>query len=426
MDNTTREIREREAELGLKEDVVEDALPDEGLHLGLPHKQPATPKEWVKENLFSSLLNTILTIVFGLLALVLLYKLTNFIFFTGQWDVFKSNARSYMTGRWPLDEMWRVWTAVYVVAFLGGLGYGASGLRIVWGRTRWMYGGAAGLFALYVFIYVVDTPLVYILTAGIGLSIFVGDRLGRLLGLAISKPLAIAWILMFPLMMVLFRGFDGVPPRLWGGFLLNLTVAFVAIFASFPIGLLLALGRRSTLPAIRLFCIGVIEIVRGNPLYVLLIGGAFLLPLLMPPGMSDIPLIIRAMVIYTLFSSAYVAEIVRGGLQGVDDGQYEASKALGLSATRMMALVILPQALRKTIPAMISHFISLFKDTSLLAVVGGFTDALRAARRAAAAQGEAGNALEALLPAAALFFIIAYSMSRWSQRLEKRLGVGER
>ena len=426
MDDAKREIREREAELGLQEDVVEAALPDEGLHLGRPHKQPATPQEWVKENLFSSVLNTILTIVFGGLALILAYQVTKFVFFTGQWNVFKSNARSYMTGRWPVDELWRVWTAIYLVSFLAGLSYGVSGLRAVWSRRRWITSGLLAAFTTFVFIYVVDTPLVYVLTAGIALTLFAGDRLGRVLGPSISKPLTIAWILIFPLVMLLFRGFDGVPPRLWGGFLLNITVAFVAIFASFPIGLLLALGRRSTLPVVRLFCVGVIEVVRGNPLYVLLIGGAFLLPLLLPPGMSDIPLIIRAMVIFTLFSSAYVAEIVRGGLQGVDDGQYEASKALGLSTTRMMALVILPQALRKTIPAMISHFISLFKDTSLLAVIGGFTDALRAARRAGVGLGEAGNALEALLPAAALFFVVAYSMSRWSQRLETRLGVGER
>jgi general L-amino acid transport system permease protein len=226
--------------------------------------------------------------------------------------------------------------------------------------------------------------------------------------------------------MILIRGFGGVPPRLWGGFMLNITVAVVAITLSFPIGMLLALGRRSSLPVVRYFSIAVIELVRGNPLFILLTAGSFLLPLLLPPGMSSIPLIIRAMAIYVIFSSAYVAEIVRGGLQGLPYGQYEASRALGLSTTRMMALVILPQALRATIPAMISHFISVFKDTSLLAVIGGFTDVLKTGRRASAGLGQAGASLEALIPAALLFFMVAFSMSRWSQRLEKRLGVGER
>jgi general L-amino acid transport system permease protein len=131
------------------------------------------------------------------------------------------------------------------------------------------------------------------------------------------------------------------------------------------------------------------------------------------------------MIMFTLFSSAYVAEIVRGGLQGVHHGQYEAARALGLSTTRMMALIILPQALRNTIPAMISHFISLFKDTSLLAIIG-FIDVLRVARVASASAEFVGTSKQTLLFAGFIFWIVAFSMSRWSQRLERRLGVGER
>lgn len=414
--------------VALEEGVPGDGVPDEGLGLGRrPVKQPATPGEWVRENLFQSPFSSVLTIVFGLIGLVVFYQVVKIVFFDGQWGVFKNSAQNYMTGRWPSDELWRVWTAIYAVTFLAGMSLGLLGFTLqIRNRRKMITSGLIAAFVLYVIVYVVDTMTVYLLLAAIPVSLVAGQRSGRAVGPALTKPLIVAWVLAFPLMMVLFRGFDGVPPRLWGGFVLNLTVAFVAIFASFPIGLLLALGRRSSLPVIRYFSIGVIEVVRGNPLYILLISGAFLLPLLLPPGLSDIPLIIRAMVIYTIFSSAYVAEIVRGGLQGVDAGQYEASKALGLSVTRMMALVILPQALRSTIPAMISHFISLFKDTSLLAAIGGFTDLLRAARAASAGLGQSGNSLEALLPAAAMFWVIAYSLARWSQRVEKRVGVGER
>jgi general L-amino acid transport system permease protein len=129
--------------------------------------------------------------------------------------------------------------------------------------------------------------------------------------------------------------------------------------------------------------------------------------------------------VYTMFSAAYVAEIVRGGLQGVPQGQYEAARAVGLSTTRMMGLIILPQALRNTIPAMISHFISLFKDTSLLTALA-ILEMLRAARRAAGQLQHLGSTKEALIAAAVIFWIVAFSMSRWSQRLERRLGVGER
>lgn len=414
--------------IALEEGVPGTTLPDEGLGFTRrPTKIPTTPREWVKENLFPSPFSSVLTIIFGLIGLFVAYQVISFVFFTGQWAVFKDSAQSYMTGRWPSAQLWRVWTAIYAVTFLAGLTQGSLGFRFPFDdRRRLVTTALLAAFVLFATVYVVETLKVYLLLAGIAASLVVGLRAGRAIGGALTKAIVLAWVLAFPLMMILFRGFDGVPPRLWGGFVLNLTVAFVAIFASFPIGLLLALGRRSSLPAIRYFSIGVIEVVRGNPLYILLISGAFLLPLLLPPSLSDIPLIIRAMAIYTIFSSAYVAEIVRGGLQGVNQGQYEASRALGLSVTRMMALVILPQALRSTIPAMISHFISLFKDTSLLAAIGGFTELLKAARAASTGLGQGGNTLEALLPAALMFWVVAFSLGRWSQRVEKRVGVGER
>jgi general L-amino acid transport system permease protein len=233
----------------------------------------------------------------------------------------------------------------------------------------------------------------------------------------------VAWLLAFPVAVVLLS-FGDVSTDQWGGLMLNVIVAVAVISLSFPLGILLALGRRSSLPAISWFCVGFIELIRGVPLLTLLIFGRFVLILLMPPGLTFAQ-IVRAIFMFTLFSSAYVAEIVRGGLQGVPEGQYEAAKALGLSTTRTMILVALPQALRNTIPPMIGHFISVFKDTSLLAALS-FSDLLFTARRASQDFEFIGHQAEALLPAAFLFWVIAFSMSRWSQRVETRLGVGER
>jgi general L-amino acid transport system permease protein len=368
---TDKELRKSQSILGLQEETAPTTVGQEEARIvqWAPAKEPTTPREWIQQNLFSSPFNSALTIIFGGFALFMAVRTVLFLFVTGEWSVFQGNARSYMVGRWPLEQLWRVWVALYAVSLLGGLTRGMSAIPVALSTRRRIVFGLLGAFALFVIWYVTSTWFVRILIAGAPAFVILGFILGRRFGPRLSRPLLFAWIFAFPVIMVLFRGFNGVPPRLWGGFILNVIVASVAIFASFPIGLLLALGRRSTLPAIRIFCVGFIELIRGAPLYVLLISGAFLLPLLMPPGLSDVPLIIRAMIIFTLFSSVYVAEIVRGGLQGVHEGQYEASKALGLPVTRMMALVILPQALRATIPAMISHMISLWKDTSLLAVI---------------------------------------------------------
>jgi general L-amino acid transport system permease protein len=281
------------------------------------------------------------------------------------------------------------------------------------------------LAAAGVLLYLIESGLVLSLVGGVLVTLTLGSVAGRALGPRIRRPLLVAWILAFPFVVLILRGFDGVKPESWGGFLLNALVAFVAIFVSFPIGILLALGRRSTLPAVRVFCVGFIEFIRGVPLAALIVFGIFVLPLLLPSGI-DPPNIILAMTMFVIFSSVYVAEIVRGGLQGVPEGQYEAARALGLRYPRMMRHIVLPQALRNTIPAMISHFISLFKDTSLLVVVGLFTDLASAAGRATRDLEFVGREAEALLPAAFIFWLVAFSMARWSQRVEKRVGVGER
>jgi general L-amino acid transport system permease protein len=277
--------------------------------------------------------------------------------------------------------------------------------------------------ALGALFYLVKSLLVWLLLA-IAVALYAGGvAAGRRLGRRLVRPVLVAWLFAFPVV-VLVLSLGDVGASRWGGMLLNVIVAVAVIALSFPLGILLALGRRSSLPAVSWFCVGFIELIRGVPLLTLLIFGRFVLILLVPPGLTFAQ-VVRAILMFTLFSSAYVAEIVRGGLQGVPEGQYEAAKALGLSTTRTMALVALPQALRSTIPPMIGHFISVFKDTSLLAALS-FSDLLFTARRASQAFEFVGRQAEALLPAAFLFWVIAFSMSRWSQRVETRLGVGER
>jgi general L-amino acid transport system permease protein len=412
-------------EEGLREDLDRYALPPgERAVEAAPSREPATPLEWIKTNLFSSPMNGAVTIVMVIVLAYLGYRLTRWIFVTADWRVVKANLRIYMIGRFPLDQAWRVWAAGYFVAALAGLSWGVFGPRLRWTARSITLRAILAVLALLALSYLLEGLKIWLLTAALPGLVGLGIVAGRAGGRRLRSWIWVPWTLAFPAVIVALRAFGGVPPRLWGGFLLNVLVAAVAIFLSFPIGILLALGRRSSLPAISVFCVGFIELVRGVPLFTLIIFGQFILPLMLPPGIR-LETIVTQMLVFTIFSSAYVAEIVRGGLQGVHFGQYEAARAVGLSTTRTMLLIILPQALRSTIPPMISHFISLFKDTSLLAALA-ITELLRAARRASSQLAFIGDVKEALLAAAVIFWIVAFSMSRWSQRLERRLGVGER
>jgi general L-amino acid transport system permease protein len=391
-----------------------------------PRREPATPGEWVKENLFSSAFNSILTVAVAAAVGYLGWGLLHWIFVTADWTVVRSNLRSYMLGRFPAAETWRVWVCLYFVVALGGLTWGASGKRIEWTRRRRILAGVVVAVGLALFWYLVRGVTVWALSGAATALFFAAVQAGRRATFpGIHRALMTAWLLAFPVVVLVLQAFGGVAPLRWGGFMLNVMVAWVVILASFPIGMVLALGRRSSLRAISVASVGFIEFIRGVPLFTLLLFGQFVLPLLLPPGVG-LPNIARALIMFTIFSAVYVAEIVRGGLQGVPEGQYEAARALGFPTRKLLRLVVLPQALRNTIPAMVGHFISVFKDTTLLALVAGFTEMLRSARRAAVALEFIGRQREALLAAAVLFWIVTYSMSKWSQRLERRVGLGER
>lgn len=334
---------------------------------------------WLKENLFSTWYNTLLTFgSFGFIY-VILRGLFTWALTKARWDAVTTNVGLFMIGPFPRDQVWRVWACVIMVVLLSGLTW------VVW----------------------------------------------RSPGRARARRWAIAgWLLSFPTAILLLRGFSGnsilplVGTNLWGGLLLTFLLAIVSIVASFPLGVLLAVGRRSSLPAIRLFSTLYIELIRGVPLVTILFMAQIMLPLFLPEEIR-VDKVIRAVAGFTLFTAAYVAENVRGGLAAIPVGQYEAARAVGLKGWQVMGLIVLPQALRAVIPPIVGQFIALFKDTSLVAIVG-LLDLLNIARSVVAQPQFMGLKREVYLFVAVVYFIFSYALSHASRRLEVALGVGER
>ena len=244
--------------------------------------------------------------------------------------------------------------------------------------------------------------------------------------------LSLYMLVVFPILatLLLYGGVPGLPKvgtERWGGLLLTLVIASVGIAASFPLGVLLALGRRSELPIVRWLSVGYIEIVRGVPLVTVLFMASVMLPLFLPPDVT-IDKLVRALVGVALFSAAYVAEVIRGGLQAIPRGQYEAAEALGLGYWRKMGLIVLPQAIRIVIPGLVNSFISLFKDTSLVLIIGLFdlTGIIQQSIQADAKWFSPQTAATGYFFAAVVFWAFCFAMSRYSARLEERLSASDR
>lgn len=219
-------------------------------------------------------------------------------------------------------------------------------------------------------------------------------------------------------------GLPVVPTNSWGGLTLTLILAYVGIVAAIPIGILLALGRRSEMPLVRALCVVFIEFWRGVPLITILFMASVMLPLFLPDGVS-FDRLLRALIGITLFQSAYMAEVIRGGLQAIPKGQYEAAEAMGLGYWRSMFLIILPQALKIVIPGIVNTLISLFKDTTLVLIVGLF-DLLRTVQATIVDPAWRNVATEGYVFAAFVFWVFCYGMSRYSQTLERTLHRGHK
>lgn len=252
------------------------------------------------------------------------------------------------------------------------------------------------------------------------LALFVGMVLLSMQRRLWSKWLIYGWVAITPILFGLMKGgFFGlvdVPTRLWGGLTVTVFVSVFGLATGYPGAILLALGRRSSMTLIRWLSIAMIEFVRGVPLISLIFMAAIMAPLFLPSGV-EIDRLFRVQLAYTLFSSAYLAEVVRGGLQGVDRGQDEAARALGLGYWPRMRLIVLPQALKSTIPAQVNTFIVLFKDTTLVVIVGVF-DFFTTLRAAMGDSHWLGFSVEAYVYAALVYLALCLSMSRYSQRLE--------
>jgi len=217
-------------------------------------------------------------------------------------------------------------------------------------------------------------------------------------------------------------GMTYVETSLWNGLPLTLILATVGMVFAFPLAILLALGRRSQLPAVRGICVGYIELVRGVPLITVLFMASVMLPLFLPAGMT-IDKLLRAQVAVILFTAAYLAEIVRGGLQAIPRGQYEAADSLGLGYWRRTRLIILPQALAMVIPPLVNSFIGGFKNTTLVTIIGLF-DLLGAANAALTDANWQGFYIEAYVFTAAIYWTFCFFMSRYSQMLEREFNKG--
>ena len=354
------------------------------------------PVAWARANLFNSWLNSALTLVLLYLIVrwglgLLEWGLLNAVWTVPQgatgpdtsacqalkgsgacWAVIGEKHRFMLFGLYPYDEHWR--PALVVLLFVGL--YAVSAMRRFW-RRELLLVWLAGLTAIGVLMW------------------------GGVFGLTY------------------------VPQDRWGGLPITLILSTFGLAFAFPLAVLVALGRRSTeMPAVQALCVAYVELIRGVPLVTLLFMASVMFPLFMPVGLNPDKLL-RAQVAFILFAAAYLAEVVRGGLQALPKGQYEAADALGLSYWKKMRLIILPQALRSVIPPLVNTFIGFFKDTSLVLIIGIF-DLLTAGKVAIDDQAWRSYSTEVYVVLGAIYFAFCYSMARYARGLEQDFGRSAR
>jgi len=395
------------------------------------------PMDWARKNLFNNWYNSLLTLALAALVIWALAALLRGLL-SADYEIIRVNLRLFMIGDFPRDQLWRPWAATYCWAVLfgvvgGSLAAGArdraneAGLPYVPTTLRQIVIRFWPVLALIVVILSFTTTVtptfltIGALAAGLG-----SYYLARVLPRAVRRWTWAMAVVLIAASYLFLAGFGGVGWQGWGGLQLNLFLTFAGILVAFPFGLLLAMGRRSSLPVIRTLSVGYIELVRGVPLITVLIAGAFAIGFIVPSGIRP-GFVTRMLIAIIAFEAAYIAEVVRGGLQAVPRGQVEAAQAVGLAPWKTMRLIVLPQALRATIPAMVGQFISLFKDTTLVAVLGitELLDATFIVNTQTAFLGK-GLFVMTLSFAGLVFWVGCYTMSRESRRLERRLGVGER
>ena len=391
-----------------------------------PPRLRVGPLAWLRRNLFSTWYNVLLTLLGLGLLYVIIPPMIRWSLTEARWGVIKANLTLFMIGQYPREQLWRIWLSIYLLGAMIGLSWG------VWKRAARGFAfialGAGVAFALIGVLLGSNVWINWLIAVIVLLALYGIGQLLRHRGASIA---ALGWLLYFPLILFLIAGsrfltgLPIVPPNLWGGLLLTLMLTIVGNIAALPLGILLALGRRSKLPVVRYFSIGYIELIRGVPLVTVLFMANLLVPLFLPVTIQAPDAVIRVAIGFILFEAAYQAENVRGGLQVVGRGQYEAAQALGLSGARTMTLIVMPQALRAVIPALFNSFISLFKDTSLVAIIGLF-DILRIGSSVLAQSEWLGTHREVFLFAFFVYWGFNLAFTYGNRRLEEALGVGRR
>jgi general L-amino acid transport system permease protein len=364
-----------------------------GVPEAVPHApQVATgPWGWARANLFPSWISAAVTVALALLILRGLWSFGQWALVNAVWWVPDNQSQACRSLR-GIGACWAVVTEKY---------------RFI-------------LFATYPF----DQQWRPALAIAVFIALFSVSALRRFR----RKELFLVWIGALTVIAVLMwggvLGLPFVPQERWGGLPVTLILATFGLALGFPLGVLVALGRRSNLPAIKGTCVLYVELIRGVPLVSLLFMASVMFPLFLPEGMS-IDKLLRAQIAIILFAGAYLAEVVRGGLQALPKGQYEAADSLGLSYWQKTGLIILPQALRLVIPPLVNTFIGFFKDTSLVLIIGIF-DLLTAAKTAIVEPAWQAFGLEVFVVVALIYFLFCFAMSRYSQRLEAELNRGSR
>jgi general L-amino acid transport system permease protein len=347
---------------------------------------------WIRHNLFSSTTNIVITVLTLYLLYVIVPPLLNWLFLDA---VFSAESR---------DDC-------RAVAEAAGHELGAC----------WAFIGKR--FEIFVYGFYPEEErwrvnVSFIMMIAALIPILFDDVPMRKQGLWFSliAPVIICWLLIGGM------GLTPVPTNKFGGFMLTLTIGVTGIVGSLPIGIALALGRQSHMPAMRMVCVAFIEFIRGVPLITLLFVASTMLNYFLPPGTS-FDLLLRVLIMVTLFASAYIAEVIRGGLQAIPKGQVEAADSMGLKYWQSMRLIILPQALKISIPGIVNTFIGLYKDTTLVIIIGLF-DPLGMGRASLADTKWQGLSTEIYVFVAIFFFVSCFSMARYSLYLEKKLHTG--
>jgi general L-amino acid transport system permease protein len=389
--------------------------------------QPPGPVKWVRDNLFNNWFNSLLTVILLPIVFFAVVNVILWVFTEADWRAVTQFPLLYAVGQYPRDQLWRVGVGLSAVIFMLGASWGK------WGGLLRSISIAAGIFFAVFALLPVQHPAL-----DLGMRFYLGLNVllllvGNWIGGQVVKGLfiIIGWAMVPFAFVFLLTGIKGseiipsVSTTFWGGLLVTFLLSAGGIILSFPIGVALALGRRSSLPVVKGFSIVFIEMVRGVPLITILFMFSIILALFLPQD-SRIDRLVRALMGITFFSAAYTAENVRGGLQAVSEGQVEAAKAVGMNGFQTMLFIVLPQALRAVLPAIVGQFIALFKDTTLVVIVG-INDLLGIGRSIINSDPEFVRLqLEVYVFIALIYWVFSYLMSLASNRLEVAMGVSTR